>query len=70
MTRIVTMLRAYVAQRGLYARVAKRLGTDPSYVSRVANGKRHSKKISLAIEAELNRMHSSRIKFAQPAGQR
>jgi transcriptional regulator with XRE-family HTH domain len=39
------------AMRGLYNRVAQKLGVDPSYVSRVANGKRRSPK----IEAELAR---------------
>jgi hypothetical protein len=37
--------------RGLYGRVARRLGVDPSYVSRVARGERWSK----AIDAELRR---------------
>jgi transcriptional regulator with XRE-family HTH domain len=39
------------AMRGMYKRVADRLGVDPSYVSRVAAGKRRSPK----IEAELDR---------------
>lgn len=59
MTRKVTLLRAYLRQRGLFARVAKRLRLDPSYVSRVANGERRSKRILLAIEAELNKMHAA-----------
>jgi hypothetical protein len=59
MARSVTLLSTYVAQRGLYARVAKQLGMDASYVSRVANGKRECKKISMAIEAELEKMHAS-----------
>jgi hypothetical protein len=70
MTRTVTLLSAYVAQRGLYARVAKQLGMDPSYVSRVANGKRESKKISLAIDAELRKMHASGRKIPQLASKR
>jgi transcriptional regulator with XRE-family HTH domain len=59
MTRRVPLLHTYLAQRGLFARVAKKLGVDPSYVSRVANGSRHSKKITVAIEAELTRIVSS-----------
>ena len=35
--------------RGLYSRVAKRLGVDRSFVSRVASGSRKSKR----VEAEL-----------------
>ena len=66
MTRTVTLLSAYVAQKGLYARVAKQLGMDPSYVCRVANGKRRCKRISLAIAADLNRMQASIRKIAQP----
>jgi hypothetical protein len=55
MTHSVTLARAYVRQRGFFARVAKRLRLDPSYVSRVANGERHSKGISRAIEADLKK---------------
>lgn len=41
---------------GPYARIAKKLGTDVSYVSRVANGERTSEKILNAILAELRRI--------------
>jgi hypothetical protein len=58
MTRKMT-LRAYVTQRGLFARVARKLRIDPSYVSRVANGKRQNDRISQAIEAELNEMRTA-----------
>jgi transcriptional regulator with XRE-family HTH domain len=57
MTRTVTLLQAYLLQRGLLARIAKKLGVDPSYVSRVANGQRKNEKIMLAIMAELNKIH-------------
>jgi transcriptional regulator with XRE-family HTH domain len=63
MTRTVTLLRAYLRQRGLLARVAKQLGLDPSYVSRVANGKRRSEKISQVIEAELNKIHGRKFRL-------
>ena len=46
--------------RGLYRRVADRLGVDPSYVSRVARGERKSPK----IEASLNRDVSKLLKLA------
>jgi hypothetical protein len=39
--------------RGLYNRVAQKLGCDPSYVSRVARGERSSKAISEALRAEI-----------------
>ncbi|HLZ92137.1 MAG TPA: helix-turn-helix transcriptional regulator [Candidatus Acidoferrum sp.] len=39
--------------RGLYNRVAQKLGCDPSYVSRVARGERTSKAISEALRAEI-----------------
>ena len=54
-------------QRGLFARVAKHLRLDPSYVSRVASGKRHSEKISLAIEADLSRMYAANRGFRKPS---
>jgi len=57
MTRQTTRLDTYILQRGLFARVARKLGIDPSYVSRVANGKRNDERISRAIEAELKTTH-------------
>jgi hypothetical protein len=45
--------------RGIYNRVAKRLGVDPSYVSRVARGERKSDLVekALAEEVRLIREH-------------
>ncbi len=40
--------------RGIYKRVAKKLGCDPSYVSRVARGERVSEAVSQALKAELS----------------
>ena len=42
--------------RGLYSRVARKLGIDPSYVSRVARGERSSDAISRALYAEIRRV--------------
>ncbi len=39
--------------RGLYARVARRLRVDPSYVSRVARGERQSARIEKALRREI-----------------
>jgi hypothetical protein len=39
--------------RGLYNRVAQKVGCDPSYVSRVARGERISETISEALRAEI-----------------
>jgi len=41
---------------GLYARVAKRLRVNPSYVSRVARGKRQSDDVKKALLTELARI--------------
>ncbi len=41
---------------GVYSRVAKQLGIDPSYVSRVARRKRRSPKIESALKKELARI--------------
>ena len=38
--------------RGLYARIARRMGCDPSYVSRIARGERRSTKIRAALDRE------------------
>ena len=42
--------------RGSYRRVAKQLGLDPSYVSRVARGERESGEIEAALEHEMKRI--------------
>ena len=49
-------LARYVQYRGLYARVARRLGVDRSYVSRVARGERQSRRVERALQAELKRI--------------
>lgn len=38
---------------GVYARVAERIGVDPSYVSKVASGERQSEQVKIALLAEL-----------------
>jgi hypothetical protein len=42
--------------RGLYVRVAARLGVDPSYVSRVARGERQSDAVEAALERETHQI--------------
>jgi transcriptional regulator with XRE-family HTH domain len=49
-------LRWHRLHLGLYARVARRMGVNPSYVSRVATGKRQSSDIKKAILRELGRI--------------
>lgn len=39
--------------RGIYNRVAEKVGCDPSYVSRVARGERTSEAVARALEAEI-----------------
>src|SRR5258708_20745720 len=39
--------------RGIYNRVAQKVGCDPSYVSRVARGERTSEAVSEALPAEI-----------------
>lgn len=39
--------------RGIYNRVAEKIGCDPSYVSRVARGERTSDAVAQALEAEI-----------------
>jgi hypothetical protein len=41
--------------RGIYNRVAQKVGCDPSYVSRVARGERNSEAVSEALRAEIQR---------------
>jgi len=46
----------YQLYRGLYSRVARKLGVDRSYVSRVARGERRSRQIEAALSQELKRI--------------
>lgn len=39
--------------RGIYNRVAQKVGCDPSYVSRVARGERRSEAVSEALRTEI-----------------
>jgi hypothetical protein len=41
--------------RGIYNRVAEKVGCDPSYVSRVARGERTSQAVAKALETEIRR---------------
>jgi transcriptional regulator with XRE-family HTH domain len=49
-------LKRYRLYRGLYSRVARRLGVDRSYVSRVARGERRSQRVENALKRELLRI--------------
>lgn len=45
--------------RGIYSRVARQLGIDPSYVSRVARGERRSIKVEEALIKEIKRIEKT-----------
>jgi hypothetical protein len=68
--RTVTPLGAYMARRGLFARIAKKLRVDPSYVSRVANGQRHNENVILALELELAKTETKGRKTRRSPGER
>ena len=44
---------------GLYSRIARRLGVDRSYVSRVAKGERRSEEIEKALTAEFDHIQET-----------
>jgi hypothetical protein len=50
------VLNRHQLYRGIYSRVAKQLGIDRSYVSRVASGERKSEKVQKALMRELQRV--------------
>ena len=50
--------------RGLYHRVAQKVGCDPSYVSRVARGERTSPAVSEALRAEIQLAFAKASAFA------
>jgi hypothetical protein len=60
--------------RGLYGRVARKLGVDPSYVSRVARGERQSPEVQTALGQEIEqitkRLGSAQIGPAQTGSPR
>ncbi len=51
-----TELLKHVHYRGIFSRVARQLGVDRSYVSRVANGQRRSAIVEDALLAEIKRV--------------
>ncbi len=51
-----SQFKRYQLYRGLYSRVARKLGVDRSYVSRVARGERRSQQIEAALNSELKRI--------------
>src|SRR5690348_17038319 len=55
--------------RGLYHRVAEKVGCDPSYVSRVARGERTSPAVSEALRAEIQLAWARASEFANHAKQ-
>ena len=50
------LLKWHRLHHGIYARVARRLDVDPSFVSRVANGERTSHTIQQALVTEIERI--------------
>jgi transcriptional regulator with XRE-family HTH domain len=50
------LLRRHCLHGGVYAKVARKLGVDASYVSRVARGERTSERILRALLDELRRI--------------
>ena len=54
---ITTWARVVAEYRGLYNRVARETGVDPSYVSRIARGERRNPQVEEALLKELKRLH-------------
>src|SRR5437868_174369 len=54
--------------KGLYSRVARDLGVDRSYVSRVAQGERRSERVESALRAELRRIEKELRGIEPPKG--
>ena len=52
----LALLKWHRRHHGIYARVARRLEVDPSFVSRVANGERTSHTIQKALVTEIERI--------------
>lgn len=54
------LLKRHRLHQGLHARVARKLGVDASYVSRVAHGERTSERILKALVDELRRIEKQK----------
>lgn len=64
----VSLLNRYVQSLcGLYSRVARQLGVDRSYVSRVARGERRSEPIEQALVTEFERVVTENAVAPLPA---
>jgi transcriptional regulator with XRE-family HTH domain len=50
------LLKVHRLHAGVYRRVAEKFGVDPSYVSRVATGKRNGPRIRRALLDELRKI--------------
>lgn len=59
------LLRWHKLHAGVYARVARQMSVDPSYVSRVASGKRQSEQIERALLSEIMRIQRQWPKTGQ-----
>jgi hypothetical protein len=53
------LLERHLLHRGIYVRIAQRMGVDASYVSRVASGERKSARVERAVIIELERIEAS-----------
>jgi transcriptional regulator with XRE-family HTH domain len=49
----IPLLNMVSRSRGLYARVARKMGCDPSYVSRIARNERRSARVEAALGREI-----------------
>ncbi len=49
--------------RGVYARVAQRLGVDASYISRIADGSRSNQTIQKALIEEIQNLNAVTVRF-------
>jgi hypothetical protein len=56
------LLKGHARHAGIYRRLANQLGVDPSYVSRVATGRREGPKI---LRALLDELHQIQLIFAR-----
>jgi len=63
-----SLLRLHRLHEGLYARVAERLGVDPSYVSRVARQERTSIHVKAALLADLRSIEAQKRRLSRAAG--
>lgn len=62
---VVTISDVLAGYRGVYARVAQKLGVDASYISRIADGSRSNQAVMDALIEEIKSLNAATVRFLE-----